>query len=309
VAIQKASFRTIAVFAICGLLLAQVAFGVAPLVLPLILSLKSAPLGPVGRRDPVDVVLISDTSGPNKNIGLEMEQGATDAIGKRGLSNDIRLIVRDDGGRSEAVSALAEGAVAGFHTLAIIGPTEAEAYGSVAASAEQGRVVGIMPIGAPTNTPNPDWVFTLQGPVMRDAELLGRVIQKLARGGDIILLTKPDAPPTGGSVRSEQPETTSAALFRGLARAYSDSELGKVRRLDWTGDARVLLDANRADAVVIDLPQDDAENALISLRLNGYGGVVMGYGDATLVRFPELLASTIQDSVDPGFFTEALIKP
>lgn len=311
-AIQRASFGTLAAFVIGGLFVAQGALGVAPLALPFVLSLKSAPPATAARRDPVDVVLISDASGPNKNIGVEMEQGAKDAIEKRGLSNDIRLIVRDDGGRAEAVSALAEGAAAGFHTLAIIGPTEAEAYRSVASSAEQGRVVAIMPIGAPTDTPNPDWVFTLQGPVTRDGELLGRVIQKLARGGDVVLLTEPDAapaPPAGGSIASEAPETTSGALLKGLARAYSDRDVGKVRRLDWTGDARFFFSASRANAVVIDLPQDAAATALKSLRLTGYDGVVVGYGDATLVRFPELLASTIQESVDPGFFTDGMICP
>jgi hypothetical protein len=275
---HRPSFGSLLALVISGLFLAQGALGVAPLVLPLVPSLNSAPPAGVGRRDPLDIVLIADASGPNKNIGLEMEQGATDAILKRGLSNDIRLVVRDDGGRVDAVSALADGAAGGFHTLAIVGPTEAEGYRDVAASAEYGQVVAIMPIGAPTETPN-RWVFTLQGPVTRDGELLGRVIRKLARGGDIVLLTKADGTP-GPSVSEssavEAPETTSGALFKGLARAYSDSDSGKVRRLDWTGDARVISDASRADALVIDLPEDDAATALKSLRLIGYGGVLVG---------------------------------
>lgn len=292
---------------VCGLFLAQGAVSLAPFVRSPFLAVR-----PVSRSNPVDVTLIADTSGPNKTIGLEMQQGATDAIEKRGLASDIRLVVRDDGGRPEAVSALADGAAEGFRTLAIVGPTEAEAYGSVAASAKEGQVVAIMPIGAPTDAANNEWVFTLQGSVIRDGEVLGRVIQRLATGGDVVLLAKADAGGVMSSATStliEAPQTTSDALFQGLKNAYSDSPPRKVRRLDWTGDANLFSEATRSDAVVIDLPKDDAAAALKSLRLTSYRGVTIGYGDASLTRFPELFSGTIQEKIEPGFFTDGLICP
>jgi len=271
--------------------------------------------------DPLDIVLIADTSGPNKDIGTEMASGVQDAISHLGLNEDVRLVVRDEGGRPEAVSALADGAAAGFHTLAMVGPTETAGFDAVNASAREGQVVALMPIGAPVDGANSKWAFTLQSSSLKAGEVTGRIIQRSISGERVVMITSPGdlaqqvAAPTAPAdpAATATPTTTPDGFWRGLTAAYQGHPGSSARQMGWpaAADAQrsTLADAGQSDAVVLALPADDAETALRGLKTSGYRGLILARGDGSMEKFAERFRSDPRERIDPGFFTNNVVSP
>ena len=271
--------------------------------------------------DPLDIVLIADTSGPNKDIGTEMASGVQDAISHLGLTDDVRLVVRDEGGRLEAVSALADGAAAGFHTLAMVGPTETAGFDAVNVSARDGQVVALMPIGAPVDGANSKWAFTLQSSSLKTGEVTGRIIQRSIPGERIVMITSPAdlAQPISRPVTpadpaaSSTPTTTPDGFWRGLNAAYQGHPGSIVRQIGWPAatDAQTatLADAAQSDAVVIALSADDAEAALRGLKSSGYRGLILTRGDGSMEKFADRFRSDPRERIDPGYFTDNVVSP
>ncbi len=274
--------------------------------------------------DPLDIVLIADTSGANKDIGTEMAAGVQDAISHLGLNDDVRLVVRDEGGRPEAISALADGAAAGFHTLAMVGPTETAGFDAVNASARDGQVVALMPIGAPVDGVNSKWAFTLQSSSLKAGEVTGRIIQRSITGERVVMIAPPGelassvpapAAPTAPAdpAATVTPTTTPDGFWKGLTAAYQGHPASSLRQIGWpaVADAQraTLSDAAQSDAVVIALPADDAEAVLRSLKTSGYRGLVLTRGDGSMEKFAERFRSDPRERIDPGFYTNNVVSP
>ena len=271
--------------------------------------------------DPLDIVLIADTSGPNKDIGTEMASGVQDAISHLGLSDDVRLVVRDEGGRPEAISALADGAAAGFHTLAMVGPTETAGFDAVNASARDGQVVALMPIGAPVDGINSKWSFTLQSSSLKSGEVTGRIIQRSISGERVVMIASPGelaqqatvSTAPADAAATAAPTTTPDGFWRGLTAAYQGHPGSSVRQIAWPADAdaqrSTLGDAGQSDAVVITLPADDAATALRGLKTSGYRGLILTRGDGSMEKFAERFRSEPRERIDPGFFTNNVVSP
>ena len=135
-------------------------------------------LGPENKADLLDVVAIADFSGPTRMIGQDLAQGFKDAASAGNISNDVRLIIRDDRGNADAVAALADSAAAGFSTLAVIGPTQAMGYKDMISSLEEGMVPGLVPISPPSMHQKEKWIFALQPSQERQGEFVSNLLLK-----------------------------------------------------------------------------------------------------------------------------------
>jgi len=117
------------------------------------------------KQDPMDAVLIVDTSGRNQFLGKEIAAGFRSALRENKTENDIRMIIRDSRGVPEAAAALADGSAAGNRTLVMVGPTEAESVPAILESAKEGEVSALLPIGTPRKETHSKWSFSLQTPI------------------------------------------------------------------------------------------------------------------------------------------------
>ncbi len=251
------------------------------------------------KLDPLDVVLIADTSGPSKVIGTEMAEGFQDAIAANAASDDVRLVVRDDEGRVAATSALAQGSASGFHTLAVVGPTEPAGFTAVRDAATDGTVVALAPTASPVRQANGDWTFTLQPPAYKDGFMLGRILQRVAAGPNVVQLVSD--------------KTKHSGFFEGLADSYNDISDTLQFQVVWPEDSdpsqvEALMAGNLyADAILISLPADQAEQALRELRDYGYLGIVAIEGDGTLASFATRFANDPKERLSPGYYTDGVI--
>ena len=252
------------------------------------------------KADPLDVVLIADTSGATKFVGTDMASGFQDAVRSGGVTDEIRLIVRDDGGRSEAVSALAEGSASGFRTLAMVGPSDAQGFQAFRTAANEGEVPALVPVGSPARDGNGKWTFTLQSSNFKSGQILGRILQRVASGPRIAEITLQDAPHDG--------------LWGGIIEAYKDKGAETLEQITWPKNIKpeavkaLLADNLYFDAIVITLPMPEAEMALRQLRNFGYEGTIVVEGEASLEDFALRFKNDAKEKISEGYFTDGVLS-
>ena len=145
---------------------------------------------PDNKADLLDVVAIADFSGPTRMIGQDLAQGFKDAASAGNISNDVRLVIRDDRGNANAVAALADGAASGFSTLAVIGPTQAMGYQDMTKSLEEGMVPGLVPISPPSSHQDEKWIFALQPSQQRQGEFVSNLLLKIQKAKLVCMVEK-----------------------------------------------------------------------------------------------------------------------
>ena len=255
---------------------------------------------------PLDVVLITDTSGPTQFIGKDMGAGFEDAIRAGGADRDVRMVIRNDEGRAAAAVALAQGSAAGFHTLAIVGPTEPMGFAGVRDAANEGAVVALAPIGNTTETANGDWMFTLQPGAFKNGFMLGRMVQRITDGPAIVQLVADG--------------TSDEGFWNGLVSSYRDVRSnGNVSssnqsRLTWPAQPtesavdELISRAIYSDAIVISLPMDAAVIAVKQLRDFGYAGPIMTEGESSLEFFAQRFKDEPREALKLGFYSNGIVS-
>ena len=250
-------------------------------------------------RDPMDAVLIVDMSGRNQFLGKEIAAGFEDALRENKTQNAIRMIIRDSRGVAEAAAALADGSAAGNRTLAIVGPTEADSVPALLQSAKEGEVAAVLPIGTPRKETHSKWSFSLQTPIVRQGQFLGKFLQHSVSGNRVARFVTVDAPPDG--------------LWSGVVDAYKDVGGDGLELVTWERDlppqdARKVISQNLYfDAVIVSLPMAEAITVVRELRLLGFGGLIVVEGEASISNFADQFAREPMEILKPGYFTDGLI--
>jgi small-conductance mechanosensitive channel/ABC-type branched-subunit amino acid transport system substrate-binding protein len=252
------------------------------------------------KQDPMDAVLIVDTSGRNQFLGKEIAAGFESALRENKTQNDIRMIIRDSRGVPEAAAALADGSASGNRTLVIVGPTEAESVPALLESAKEGEVTALLPIGTPRKETHSKWSFSLQTPVVRQGQLLGKFLQRSVKGNRVGRFVSVNAPPDG--------------LWAGVIDSYKGIGIDGLELITWeTGlsrpDARKVIAQNMYfDAVIVSLPMAEAANVVRELRLLGFDGLIVVEGEASISNFANQFEREPKELLKPGYFTDGLIS-
>ena len=254
-------------------------------------------LEPVG-SERLDVVFVADFSGPSKRVGQDLAKGFEDALAERKGSEVLRVLVRDDQGRAEAVEALAEGSAAGFSTLALVGPTQPAGYQAFVVAAEQGQVPALIPVPPPVRMFDNTWLFSLQPGQVRQGEFAGKLLQRIR------------TPKKVAFVSASQSEIS--GYWYGMAQSFAESKGTQLEliRLKGAPDSLFLggeiLALERFDMLFVDLPTGIAVTLLQSLKDNRYAGTIIGFGEMALPDFPKRFERLPKEVAQPGFYTNGV---
>ena len=254
-------------------------------------------LAPFG-SERLDVVFIADFSGPSKRVGQDLAKGFEDALAKRKGYDVLRVLVRDDQGRAEAVEALAEGSAAGFSTLALVGPTQPAGYQAFAAAAEQGQVPALIPVPPPVRMFDNKWLFSLQPGQVRQGEFAGKILQRIRAPRKVAFVMAADSEVSG--------------YWYGMAQSFAETKGVKLElvRLKGAPDSLYLggeiLSLERFDLLFVDLPTGFAVNLLQSLKDDRYPGTIVGFGEMALPDFPKRFERLPKELAQPGHYTNGV---
>jgi potassium efflux system protein len=248
--------------------------------------------------EPLDVVFVADFSGPGKEVGNSLAKGFKDAIASRPGTDVMRILVRDDQGRAEAVEALAEGAASGYSTLALVGPTQAAGFQSFASAAEQGQVPALIPVAPPIRLFKPNWLFSLQPSQPRQGEFAGQIVQRIRSAKQVCFVI------SEGMVES--------GYWWGVAQSFSERNgVGlAIKRLQGKAGSVFLEGETSAlesyDLLFVDLPSDMAVTLLKTLKEDGYKGTIVGLNELSLPDFPKRFNGLPFEQASPGFYTNGM---
>lgn len=255
---------------------------------------------PDNKADLLDVVAIADFSGPTRMIGQDLAQGFKDAASAGNISNDVRLVIRDDRGNANAVAALADGAASGFSTLAVIGPTQAMGYQDMAKSLEEGMVPGLVPISPPSSHQDEKWIFALQPSQQRQGEFVSNLLLKIQKANSTAFVTY-DSDSNNG-------------YASGFKKVFSKNPKDTFSLKTWptnkdaTSIAQLIKTLSTYDFVAFSLPTDDAVQLVKDLKDSNYSGQLIGFGGASLPSFPEQFQQFPKERLAPGFYTNGLMS-
>jgi len=252
------------------------------------------------KTDLLDVVAIADFSGPTRMIGQDLAQGFKDAASAGKISNDVRLIIRDDRGNADAVAALADSAAAGFGTLAVIGPTQAMGYQDMISSLEEGMVPGLVPISPPSMHQKEKWIFALQPSQERQGEFVSNLLLKAQKTNS-----------TAFVVFESDKKNGYAAGFQKVFSKFGKNNFAlKIwpKTNDKDAIAQLVQSLSGFDYVAFSLPADDAVQLVRALKDANYTGQLIGFGGASLPNFPERFSQFPKEQLAPGFYTNGLMS-
>ena len=289
-------------FSIVVIILAILSIGIATYfdVLPVEQVERYLDLSSENKSDLLDVVAIADFSGSTRMIGQDLAQGFKDAASTGKISNDVRLIIRDDRGNANAVAALADSAAAGFSTLAVIGPTQALGYQEMVSSLEEGMVPGLVPISPPSAHQNEKWIFALQPSQERQGEFVSNLLLKIQKSNSTAFVTYE------GDIKN--------GYATGFQKVFSKIEKSNFTLKVWpkSNDKEVIAQLVKSlsafDYVAFSLPTDDAVQLVKELKDGNYTGQLIGFGGASLPAFPERFNQFPKERLAPGFYTNGLMS-
>jgi branched-chain amino acid transport system substrate-binding protein len=248
----------------------------------------------------LDVVAIADFSGPTRMIGQDLARGFKDAAIAGKISNDVRLVIRDDRGDASVVAALADGAAAGYSTLAVIGPTQASGYQDMTQSLEEGMVPGLVPIGSPTIYQNEKWIFALQPSQQRQGEFVSNLLMKIQKENSTAFVTYEGDSNVGYA----------SGFKKVFSKNTKDTFSPKIwpKNKDAANIAELIKSLSAYDFVAFSLPTDDAVQLVKDLKDSNYTGQLIGFGGASLPSFPEQFQAFPKERLAPGFYTNGLMS-
>lgn len=252
------------------------------------------------KKDLLDVVAIADFSGPTRMIGQDLAQGFKDAANAGKISNDVRLVIRDDRGDANVVAALADGAAAGYSTLAVIGPTQSLGYQDMTQSLEEGMVPVLVPISPPSIDQNGKWIFSLQPSQQRQGEFVSNLLMKIQKENSTAFVTY-----EGDS---------NVGYASGFKKVFSKNTKDIFSLKTWPKNkdaaniAELVKSLSAYDFVAFSLPMDDAVQLVKDLKDSNYGGQLIGFGGASLPSFPEQFQQFPKERLAPGFYTNGLMS-
>jgi ABC-type branched-subunit amino acid transport system substrate-binding protein len=289
----------------CGLFTAQAAYTI--LSTPNVQLLPAKETNADGSQvNPLDIVMLADTSGATKFIGQDMASGFQDAIAAAKITDDIRLVVRDTEGEVAKTSAVASGSASGFRTLALFGPTEQTGFESVRDAATEGLVVAITPVGSSSSAPNGDWTFSLQGPTRQSGFKLGRVLQRVGTGPLVAHLVKEGS--EGSQFWSGVLGAFADIIYSPDVRSTPQMEVQWPFKSSSGSSDTISPEALASDAIIISLPAADAEVALRELREDGYCGIIVLSGEGSLANFPNRFKADPKEVLEEGYYTNAVLS-
>ena len=252
------------------------------------------------KADLLDVVAIADFSGPTRMIGQDLAQGFKDAAAAGKISNDVRLVIRDDRGNANAVAALADGAASGFSTLAVIGPTQASGFQDFTSSLEEGMVPGLVPISSPNAHRDEKWIFALQPSQQRQAEFVSNLLLKAKLANTIAFISY-----EGDS---------SNGYAAGFQKVYGKNASDKFSLKTWPKNpdpstiTQLVKSVSAYNYVAFSLPTADAVELVKALKDGGYTGQLVGFGGASLPTFPSQFTKFPKEQLAPGYYTNGLMS-
>jgi len=252
------------------------------------------------KKDLLDVIAIADFSGPTKMIGADLAQGFKDASDAYSISKDVRFLVKDDRGDASAVSALADGAAAGFSTLAVIGPTQINGFADFAQSLEEGMVPGLIPIGPPSTLENNKWTFSLQPSQERQGEFVANIFNTQSFIKKIIFVTTDE-------------DAKSNNYLNGFKKVIEKNPKQKIELKKFNPQSSseeiksFLASLHDSDTIVLSLPIDPAVVIVRGLKDIKYAGAIIGFGGAGLSTFPNKFKDLPSEVQYPGYYTNGLI--
>ena len=252
------------------------------------------------KTDLLDVVAIADFSGSTRMIGQDLAQGFKDAASAGKISNDVRLIIRDDRGNADAVAALADSAAAGFSTLAVIGPTQSLGYQDMIRSLEEGMVPGLVPISPPSMNQNDKWIFALQPSQERQGEFVSNLLLKTQKTNSTAFVV----------FEGDNKNGYAAGFQKVFAKVGKGSFIQKVwpKSNDKEAIAQLVKSIAPLDYIAFSLPTDDAVQLIKELKDANYAGQLIGFGGASLPNFPERFIQFPKEQLAPGFYTNGLMS-
>ncbi len=258
----------------------------------------AAPSEAEKKVEPLDVVFVADISSPARRVGQDLTQGFNDALAASPYADAVRVLVRDDQGRTQALEALAEGATSGFRTLAVIGPSQSNGFSVFASAMEQGEVPALVPVAAPTQADGGRWMFTMQSSQRRQGEFAGRLIQRIQPAKRVAFVTLKDSSLDG--------------YWSGIAESFSDASIETItlRQIEAEADANSIQMETVAligfDLIFIDLPSEKAGLLLRALRDKGYRGKIVGLNEMAIPDFPQRFKDLPAERLAPGYYTNGV---
>ena len=250
------------------------------------------------KAEPRDVVFVADVSSPARRVGDDLTRGFNDALASSPFASALRILVRDDQGRIQALEALAEGATSGFRTLAVIGPSQPNGFSVFASAMEQGEVPALVPVAAPQQTDGGRWMFTMQSSQRRQGEFAGHLIQRIQPAKRVAFVSLKDASTDG--------------YWSGIAESFSAAsvEALALRQIDAAADANAIQAESIGligfDLIFIDLPSEKAGLLLKTLRDKGYRGRIVGLNEMAIPDFPQRFKDLPAERLAPGYYTNGV---
>jgi branched-chain amino acid transport system substrate-binding protein len=250
------------------------------------------------KPDPLDVVFVADISSPARRVGEDLTQGFKDALAASPFADAVRVLVRDDQGRTEALEALAEGATSGFRTLAVIGPSQPKGFPVFAGAMEQGEVPALVPVAPPQETDGGRWMFNMQPSQRQQGLFAGRLIHRIQPAKRVAFVSLKDSSLDG--------------YWSGIAESFGDTSIESIAshqiEADVDADAMQMQTVGLLgfDLIFIDLPSEKAALVLRTLRDKGYRGKIVGLNEMALADFPQRFKDFPAERLAPGHYTNGV---
>jgi branched-chain amino acid transport system substrate-binding protein len=247
------------------------------------------------KKEFLDIIAIADFSGPTSMVGKDLAQGFKDAANVANISKDVRLVIRDDRGNADAVSALADGAAAGFGTLAVIGPSQVKGYSEMASSLEEGMVPGLIPIAPPKTDASAKWIYSLQPSQERQGAFVLNLLDRVQNFNKIVFVVA-----NGDSANG---------YLQGFQAIQAKNKKNQVDIRVWSKEnSKTFISSLMGfDAVAFSLPNAEAVELVKGLKDDKFSGSLIGFGGASLPSFPEQFKNFPKEQLNPGFYTNGLI--
>lgn len=248
--------------------------------------------------DPLDVVFVADISSPARRVGEDLTRGFNDALSASPFASAVRVLVRDDQGRTEALEALSEGATSGFRTLAVIGPSQSKGFSVFARAMEQGEVPALVPVAPPQQANGGRWMFTMQPSQRQQGQFAGRLIHRIQPAKRVAFVSVKDSSLDG--------------YWSGIAESFGDTSTETIvsRQIEGEADANAIqmetVGLLGFDLIFIDLPSEKAALLLRALRDKGYRGRIVGLNEMALADFPQRFKDFPAERLAPGHYTNGV---
>ena len=245
-----------------------------------------------------NVMLIADFSGPFKATGEALKSGFEVGLKQSGTGSLINLVSRDDRGSPEVLDALADGAMADYRLLAVIGPVQRLGVDGFVKAAEEAHAPLILPVGPPRPLDDSKWVFSMQPNLQKTGEFIGHLLLKIKTPKRVAVVMSKGQP--------------ASPYFSGITQSLVDNNVQldstEVIEIDGLTDAKT--GASRLlsfDLLFLDLPRDYAQEIVKGLRDQDHKGLVVGLGESADPAFAQGFDALAKEQLQKGYYTQNML--